>query len=108
MNAFARRIEVPCTVVIAHTADDCHAHVELQGVEVGPGDAVRVLDAPTRIDYGQRLRCERRASVRRAGWLARLWTHLTARFELTLLYEVSFSAGRAAPALARPLPRKRP
>lgn len=105
MNAFGRRFEVPCTVVIAHTADDCHAHVELQGVEVGPGDAVRVHDAPTHIAYGERLQCRRRATVSRAGWLARLWTHLTARFELTLLYEVSFSAGRAAPV--RPLPRRR-
>lgn len=108
MSAFGQRLEVPCTVVIAHTADDCHAHVELQGVEVGPGDAVRVLDAPTQVDYGQRLQVERRASVRRAGWLARCWTHLTARFELTLLYEVSFSSGRCAPLVARPLPRKRP
>ncbi len=108
MRAFARRIEVPCTIDIAHTQDECHAHVDLQGVEVGPGDAVRVHDAPTRIDYGQRLHCERRATVEHAGWLAQLWTRFSARFELTLLYEVSFSSGRLHPASARPLSRKSP
>ena len=33
--------------------------------------------------------------VVRASWLDRLWTRLTARFELTELYEVGFSSWRA-------------
>ncbi len=90
-----------------HLFNRSSAHASL-----GDDDAVdHVDDAVAGAHVGrddERLRCERRASVRRAGWLARLWTHLTARFELTLLYEVSFSAGRTAPAHARPLPRKRP
>jgi hypothetical protein len=98
-----RRLRVPCTVEVAHTADECYAHVVLDGVEVGPGDEVLVHGAPTRIAWGERLRVEREATVRRAGWLSRLLTRLTARFELSLLYEVSFSSRRFSPK--RPYPR---
>jgi hypothetical protein len=88
-------VEVPCTIDIENTLDSLHAYVELQGVEVGPGDEVRVLDAPTEIPpYGERIVCERRASVVKASWFGRLWTHLTAPFELTELYEVGFSSWR--------------
>lgn len=104
----ARRLRVPCTVELAHTADDCYAHVQLDGVEVGPGDEVLVHDAPTRIAWGERLRCEREATVSRAGWLARLWTRLGARFELTLLYEVSFSPARFSTSRPYPRPRRAP
>jgi hypothetical protein len=86
---------VPCTIDIENTLDSLHAYVELQGVEVGPGDAVQVLDAPTQMPpYGERLVCERRATVVRAGPLQRFWTYLTSRFELTELYEVGFSSWR--------------
>jgi hypothetical protein len=88
-------VEVPCTIDIENTLDSLHAYVELQGVEVGPGDEVRVLDAPTEIpSYGERVVWERRAAVVKASWLGRLWTHLTAPFELTELYEVGFSSWR--------------
>jgi hypothetical protein len=90
-----QQVEVPCTIDIENTLDSLHAYVELQGVEVGPGDEVRVIDAPTQIPpYGERIVCERRASVKKAGWLGRQWTQLTARFELTELYEVGFSSWR--------------
>ena len=102
-TAAGRVLRVPCTVEMAHTADDCYAHVVLDGVEVGPGDEVLVHGAPTRIAWGERLRVEREATVARAGRLARLWTRLTARFELGLLYEVSFSSRRFSPK--RPYPR---
>ena len=36
----------------------------------------------------------REATVERAGWLERQWTRLCARFELSELYEVSFTPGR--------------
>ena len=74
MIGAARRssVEVPCTIEIENTLDSLHAYVELEGVEVGPGDEVRVLDAPTQMPpYGERLVCERRATVVRAGWLDR-------------------------------------
>lgn len=101
--AKSRQLRVPCTVELAHTADDCYAHVQLDGVEVGPGDEVLVHDAPTQIGWGERLRCEREATVSRATWLDKLWTRLSARFELTMLYEVSFSPARFS--TSRPYPR---
>jgi hypothetical protein len=89
------QVVVPCTIDIENTLDSLHAYVELQGVEVGPGDEVRVLDAPTQMPpYGERLVCERRATVVRAGLIERFWTYLTSRLELTELYEVGFSSWR--------------
>ena len=89
-----RTVEVPCTVELEHTEDSLHAYVELEGVEVGPGDEVLVHDAPTQFNVGERTIHRRRATVRRAGPLDRLWTRLTARLELTELYEVGFSSWR--------------
>jgi hypothetical protein len=89
------QVVVPCTIDIENTLDSLHAYVELQGVEVGPGDEVRVLDAPTQMPpYGERLVCERRATVVRAGLIERVRTYLTSRLELTELYEVGFSSWR--------------
>ena len=85
---------VPCTVALSHTSSDFYAHVVLEGVDVGPGDQVLVHDAPTHIEWGQQFVAHRQASVLHAGWLARAWTRLTARFELTMLFEVSFSENR--------------
>jgi hypothetical protein len=90
-----RAIEVPCTVDIEHTAEFIHAFVELDGVEIGPGDEVLVHDAPTGVRFGEREVFRRRATVRRAGPLGRLWAHVEGYLELTELYEVGFSAGRA-------------
>ena len=89
-----QKVEVPCTVDIEHSFDSLHAYVELEGIEVGPGDEVLVHDAPTRVDFGERVVVRRRATVVRAGWLERAWTRLTARLELTELYEVGFSSWR--------------
>lgn len=93
--AFGRRtVEVPCTVDLEHTDDSLHAYVELEGVEVGPGDEVLVHDAPTEIGFGERVVHRRRATVVRAGALERLWTRLTGPLEITELYEVGFSSWR--------------
>lgn len=89
-----RTLEVPCTVDVEHSFDSLHAYVELEGIEVGPGDEVLVHDAPTEVPFGERIVVQRRATVVRAGWLKRLWTRLTARLELTELYEVGFSSWR--------------
>jgi hypothetical protein len=94
MIGVRRKVEVPCTVDIEHSFDSLHAYVELEGIEVGPGDEVLVHDAPTRVDFGERVVVQRRATVVRAGWLERAWTRLTARLELTELYEVGFSSWR--------------
>ena len=91
-----RRVEVPCTVDVEHTADSLHAYVDLEGVEVGPGDEVIVHDAPVDVAAGQHVVCRRRATVYRAGPLGRLWAHVEGYLELTELYEVSFSSGRVS------------
>ena len=87
-------VEVPCTVDIEHSFDSLHAYVDLEGVEVGPGDEVLVHDAPTAVALGERVVVRRRATVMRAGLIERLWTRLIARLELTELYEVGFSTWR--------------
>ena len=87
-----RRIEVPCTVEIEQTAESLHAHVTLDsGLLIAPGDEVTVHDAPTFVPYGDRIVVRRTATVLRAGAIERLWTRIAGHFELTELYEVSFS-----------------
>ena len=88
-------VDVPCTIDLEQTPDSLHAYVDLQGIDVGPGDEVFVHDAPSGIAFGERAVVERRASVRRAGPLQRLWAHVEGYLELTELFEVSFSDGRA-------------
>lgn len=100
----ARHLDVACTVDIAQTVESLHAHVELEGLDVMPGDAVLVHDAPTKVAYGERVVCTRRATVTRASGWRRMWTRLTSRFELTLLYEVSFSPERPHAAKIRRTP----
>lgn len=95
LPGFGRRvIDVPCTVEIEHTQASLHAHVELEGIEVGPGDSVQVHDAPSLVGFGEKVVCRRRATVVLAGWAERLWTKATAFLELTELYEVSFTPRR--------------
>lgn len=91
-----RALDVPCVVEIADTVEAFHAHVMLQGCEVGAGDSVLVHEAPVRVEPGTQMTFIRRATVFRAAWFDRLWTRLTSRFELTLLYEVSFTPQRIA------------
>ena len=86
---------VPCTIEIENTFDSLHAHVELHGTApVEAGDEVLVHGDPIRVAYGNKVTLERNATVTRAGWLTRALTVMGARFELTELYEVSFSSGR--------------
>jgi len=88
--------DVPCTVEIEQTSETLHAHVVLDGdVQIRPGDEVRVHDAPTGVAFGERLVVRRTATVVRAGLLDRLWARIEGYLELTELYEVSFSDGRA-------------
>lgn len=87
-----RRFDTPCTIEIEHSADYLHAHVTLDGdLAIGPGDRVRVHGNPVRVAFGQTLRERRIATIERAGWARRTWTKFAARFELSELYEVSFS-----------------
>ena len=91
------RFEVPCTVEIEQTPETLHAHVVLDDdVRIQPGDEVMVHDAPTRVDFGERLVVRRTATVVRGNLLDRLRARIEGYLELTELYEVSFSNGRAS------------
>ena len=89
-----RTIDVPCTIEVEHTPRSLHAHVDLEGIDVGPGDSVLVHDAPTDVGFGEKVTRRSHATVVQAGTIERLWTQLTAFLELTELYEVSFTPRR--------------
>lgn len=90
-----RALEVGCVVEIEESAASLHAHVDLEGVEVGPGDSVLVHDAPVQPGGDGRLVCRRRATITRASRLGRAWTRLAGLFELGELYEVGFTSRRS-------------
>jgi hypothetical protein len=85
-----RRVVVPCTIDLEATHDHFHAHVELEGVEVDPGDAVLVHNAPSRIPFGTQKQIASQATVERASWLRRQFVKLTGGTELYELYDVGF------------------
>lgn len=87
--------DTTCTIEIEHTQEHLHAHCALAGdIALNPGDRVRVHGAPVRVPFGERLVIERPVTVRRAGLARRQWTRLAAMFDLSELYEVSFSPRR--------------
>lgn len=89
------RFDVGCTIEIENTFESLHAHVELDGdVEIEAGDEVLVHGEDIRVPYGQKITLRRQATVTRAGYVSKQITKLAAHFELTELYEVSFSSGR--------------
>jgi hypothetical protein len=91
----ARPFETGCRIEIEQSPDHFHAHVELAGdVDIQPGDRVQVLGDPITIGFGERRIFDRRATVQRAGLLRRAWTRFASNFELTELYEVSFTPGK--------------
>lgn len=86
---------VPCTIEIENTFESLHAHVDLHDTApVEAGDEVLVHGSEIRVPYGQKVTLKRNATVTRAGKFQRAFTKIAARFELTELYEVSFSSGR--------------
>ena len=89
-----KSFEVPCTVEIEHSFDSLHANVELEGIEVGPGDQVIVHDAPTSVPVGERQIFQRRATVIRGTIFDRLWARVEGYLEITELFEVGFSEER--------------
>jgi hypothetical protein len=89
------QFELPCTVEIEHTPRSLHAHVEIAGdFVVEPGDEVLVKDAPTDVPFGDRIKVRRTAVVTRASAMERAWTRFVGNFELTELYDVSFTERR--------------
>ena len=95
INMSARVFDVPCTITVEQSPEHFHAHVDLpDGVEMEPGDKVRVHGAPISIPFGSKQVFNRTATVTRAGPLKRALVRLAAYFDLAELYEVSFNAGR--------------
>ncbi len=87
--------ETGCTIAVEHTADNLHAHVELDdNVAIGPGDQVRVHGAAVHLPFGTALTLRRRATVSRASLIARWLTQIKAHLDLTELYEITFSSER--------------
>ena len=93
-NARLVTLDVDCTVDIAHTAEECYAHVAVHGVDIEPGDVFQIQQAPTKVRFGEHFACTRRATVIRGNWLTRLCARLRGYAELSSLYEVSFSSKR--------------
>lgn len=89
--------ETPCRIEIDNSQAACHAHVELaDDLLIYPGDRVRVHGDPIVVGFGESAVFNRIATVERATMIERLWTKFAGHFEMTELYEVSFSPGRAA------------
>ncbi len=87
--------DTACRIEIEQSSEHFHAHVELAGnIDIWPGDQVRVHGDPITIGFGERRVFDRKATVRRAGLLRRVWTRFASHFELAELYEVSFTPGR--------------
>ena len=87
--------ETPCRISVEQSSEHFHAHVELtEGIEMEPGDKVRVHGDPISIPFGSKEIFERTATVTRAGPIKRAAIKFAAYFDLAELYEVSFNAGR--------------
>lgn len=91
---------------MANTWDDLYAHVHLPGVDVGTGDSVLIQNAPTSLPWGQRRRVEGLAIYQKASSLKKLWIRLIGRFEITMLYEVSFSSTRYSKLHSKKYPHR--
>jgi hypothetical protein len=100
MTAFrmaeGRVISTRCRIEIEQSHDSLHAHVEIDDVEIGPGDRVLVLDAPGVAPFGESASHVRPVMIVKANWFERLWAHVEGYLELTQLYEVGFSERRNA------------
>ncbi|MEE4210949.1 MAG: hypothetical protein V2I43_17000 [Parvularcula sp.] len=90
-----RIIETECTVTVRHTEETLEAHVDLDnGLLPGIGDKVTVFGDPVRVEYGNTLQIRRAARLVRGSLLDKLWIRFLSLFEITELYEVSFSPRR--------------
>jgi hypothetical protein len=86
-----KRQIVPCSIAIEASYDNLFAHVDLGDVAVGPGDTVRIFEAPAEARPGIAITYRRLAEVRRAGFFERLMIRLGEPLRLLSLTEVGFS-----------------
>lgn len=91
-SAFRKDIPTACTVTVKHTEETLEAHVELDdGLLPQTGDRIKVYGQPVRVEYGSTITLRRSARLTRGSIFDKLWMRITAFFEMTDLYEVSFS-----------------
>lgn len=83
-------VECVVDVDIEKTVDSFHAYAVPADLEINEGDVLHLKGVPTDIGFGDQFTMQVRATVERAGPLARMWTRATSLFELTELYEVGF------------------
>ena len=94
MSFWRTRFDTPCTIEVEHTDMHLHAHVELEGnIAINPGDTVRVHGAPIRVLFGEKMTEQRTATVSRANFIERAWMRIKGDFDLTEMYEITFSSG---------------
>jgi len=91
--AFWRQsLDVGCFIEINYTPERFGAHVHLDGdPEISPGDRVCVYGDPIEVVPGEDMRIPRRARIERATALRRARTRLRGQFEISELYEESFT-----------------
>jgi len=95
--------QVNYSLEMANTWEDLYAHVELDGVDIGPGDAVQLHHVPVDLPYGQTRYVEGKASYFKASSFKKWFICTFSRFEIIMLYEVSFSSTRFTKQRAREL-----
>ena len=92
---YGRTEDVDCTVEIVNKFESFEAHVRFNdGTTVNPGDEVLVHGSAIEVPYGEHQTFDRRATIKRAGPVERLWTRMTGDFEFMELCEFSFSEER--------------
>tara|TARA_S200000501_G_C20477503_1_gene592323 strand:- start:272 stop:568 length:297 start_codon:yes stop_codon:yes gene_type:complete len=93
VGIFSRVIETaPCTVEVSHTFESLHAHVRFDnGAIIHPGDEVLVHGEPIVAAYGEILKENRMATIKRAFFLERVWTRIIGSLEFMEICEFSFS-----------------
>jgi len=90
-----KTIDARCTITVNHTMEALEAHVELDnGLKPTAGDRVLVHGAPVHVLFGEQITLRRKATLIRANAFQKLWIKFKSLFELTELYEVSFTPGR--------------
>ena len=75
---------------IEKTQESFHAYAVPADFEAREGDEVLLHGVPTDIAFGTQLMMQCEATLRRAGFMERMWTRFTSFFEITELYEVGF------------------
>lgn len=92
VSFFRKAIPTACTVTVAHTEESLEAHVELDdGLLPQTGDRVTVYGEPVRVEYGSTISLRRDARLVRGSVIDKAWVKFRSLFEVTELYEVSFS-----------------